>query len=369
MHARGARILTSIKSGLLIALSAKNVIQIVEVARDRFHSQRSAAGDRDRRRRKRAQIDRHHGVHRHDRLHRTVVRRAPFGQQLSMAEPQSRKRKSLPATPTSQARADQPLTRQMTCKAALCTIANGCAAEFRLHSRAAQRGDADAVHRMRIALTRLRTAIRFFAPGVDSSAWTSLQREAAWLNRTLGAARDIDVALEREYAETAGPWVRRWSQHRDTLYKVLRRSLASLRYKRFIAALKRLSNYPTTRSGAPDAYTADGFSAERLDRMRTKLLRKGRRIERVGQGGRHRLRIRAKRLRYALEWSLPLFANDRDALRAQIKRARTIQGALGRLHDSETHQAQAKAWKIDPLPSMVRLGRPKSTHRLLRTMR
>ena len=78
---------------LLIALSAKNAILIVEVARERcaegqaarrcgrrcgarplpahpddvvrVHPRRRAAGDRDRRRRQRAQIDRHHGVLRH----------------------------------------------------------------------------------------------------------------------------------------------------------------------------------------------------------------------------------------------------------------------------------------------------------------
>ena len=81
---------------LLIALSAKNAILIVEVARElhaegkpivevggrggagalpsdpddvvRLHPRRGAAGGGDRRRRQRAQVDRHHGVPRHDRL-------------------------------------------------------------------------------------------------------------------------------------------------------------------------------------------------------------------------------------------------------------------------------------------------------------
>ena len=81
---------------LLIALSAKNAILIVEVARElrqrrqghrrsrrrggacavpadpddlvRLHPRRRAAGARDRRRRQRAQVDRHHRVHRHARL-------------------------------------------------------------------------------------------------------------------------------------------------------------------------------------------------------------------------------------------------------------------------------------------------------------
>jgi HAE1 family hydrophobic/amphiphilic exporter-1 len=65
---------------LLMALSAKNAILIVALARALpadpddvvcLHSRRPAARARERGRRQRAQIDRHHGVHRHDRLDRS----------------------------------------------------------------------------------------------------------------------------------------------------------------------------------------------------------------------------------------------------------------------------------------------------------
>ena len=50
---------------------------------------------------------------------------------------------------------------------------------------------------MRIALTRLRTAILFFSPMVADSQRTQIRDELKWLNAHLGAVRDLDVAIER----------------------------------------------------------------------------------------------------------------------------------------------------------------------------
>ncbi len=59
-----------------------------------------------------------------------------------------------------------------------------------------------ALHQMRIALTRLRTAISFFSPMVTDSQQTRIRDELKWLNAHLGAARDLDVAIERLRAIT-----------------------------------------------------------------------------------------------------------------------------------------------------------------------
>jgi CHAD domain-containing protein len=257
---------------------------------------------------------------------------------------------------------------------ALRAISRACLADLKQHGRAASGGDAEALHHVRIALTRLRTAIRFFAPGIDNAAaWEAVQRQASWLGWQSGAVRDIDVALARQHRKNAAAngVIQRWRQHRDRLDKRLRRALHSARFHRFIDTLSRRSGPAIDggRLGGPVERTAAGFSIERLRRWRSKLLANGRKLDRMGWRKRHRLRIRAKRYRYALEWSSPLLPKARPLLRRQLAQARIIQNALGRLNDAHTHQAQAKALKIDPLPSMIRLGRKKSEQRVLEDVR
>lgn len=287
-----------------------------------------------------------------------------------MAEPeqQPQRRKSPSAGRTSPAQRNGAPAPSTTCEMALQAISRGCAEDLKRHGRAAARGDAEALHRMRIALTRLRTAIRFFAPAVEADAWKALQQQAAWLSRQSGVARDVDVALERQLRKGAATLeARPWRKQRDRLYERLAKALHSARYRRFIDALSRRSRLANDGSFAADQgrASADKFSARRLERWKDKLLTKGRKLDRLGARKLHRLRMQAKRFRYALEWSLPLLAQERRILREQLAQAKRVQTALGRLNDASTHQAHAEALKIDPLPSMVRLGREKSQHRLL----
>jgi CHAD domain-containing protein len=284
-----------------------------------------------------------------------------------VAEPTLRRRKS-PAS----ARTDRAPPTEIACRTALQLIARSCLADFKRHGRAAGDGDADALHRMRIALTRLRTAIRFFAPAVDDPAWTNLQQQAAWLSRQSGQARDIDVALARQRTKGAAGWsAKPWRDRRDGLYRRLRRTLHSAQYRRFINALERQSHFANggAFSSGGDQSSLRRFSTRRLARWRDKLLTKARKLDRLGTRKRHKLRIRAKRFRYAMEWALPHLKEERTGLRKQIAQAKLIQDALGKLNDASTHRAHARALKLDPLPSMLRLGRQKSQQRLLKTAR
>ena len=58
------------------------------------------------------------------------------------------------------------------------------------------KGPPDALHRMRIALAHLRTAIRFFSPLVADGQRAKIAK-LNWLNAELGAVRDIDMEIEQ----------------------------------------------------------------------------------------------------------------------------------------------------------------------------
>jgi CHAD domain-containing protein len=257
-------------------------------------------------------------------------------------------------------------TGRAACEAALRDIAQNCEAALKRHIRPAARGDATSLHRVRIALTRLRTAIRFFRPVIDHRDWKKVQDDARWLSRRAGKARDLDVALARRKGATHRS-IKRWRRQRERRYEGLRAALHLVRYRNIVQELARQSRPARSAPrGRDEARLLQNFSTSRLERWRRKLVRHIARLKQTGTRRRHRLRMRAKRFKYALEWSQAVLRTDRPALRKQIEQARIVQNALGKLNDGATHRAQAKNLRLTPLPRMTKLDRRKSRRKLLR---
>ena len=84
-----------------------------------------------------------------------------------------------------------------------------CVAAIKAHHTSACAGDAEAVHQIRVAITRLRAAVAFFAPIVVDAEWLRLKKEIAWLNGPLGAARDSDVVVEYARRKRYRAWAQR----------------------------------------------------------------------------------------------------------------------------------------------------------------
>jgi CHAD domain-containing protein len=228
--------------------------------------------------------------------------------------------------------------------AAFRTIATGAVSDIKAHHAGACVGDAEAVHQVRVAITRLRAAVAFFAPVVADAEWLRLKQEIAWLNGPLGDARDTDVVVEYARRKRYRAWAQvaigeQLAQRQTRDHRRLVRCLRSTRTRRLIAALARwarqgewLKRYRQRKDAEPLPSYCEG----ELGRWHARLVRKGKRLEKPGEERRHRLRIRAKRFRYmieALTETVPLWS--RGKCRDLHKPAKQLQRALGDMRDLE----------------------------------
>ena len=228
------------------------------------------------------------------------------------------------------------------CAMAFQKIALDCVAGVKMHHGGACAGDVEAVHQIRVALTRLRAAVSFFSPMTVDAEWRHLKKEIAWLNASLGAARDSDVMVVYARRKRYRAWAERRTgegldkrQARD--HRRLARCLDSRRFHGLIEAIAGwiergpwLRRWERNGRGKP----LKAYCERELNRWRRRLIRKGRRLETLSAPRRHRLRIRTKRFRYMLEALtdvIPL--RDRDQFRPLHGPAKRLQRVLGDLRD------------------------------------
>ena len=259
----------------------------------------------------------------------------------------------------------------MACDTAFRIIARHCFGDLTANQPGTCEGDPAALHRMRMALTRLRTAIVFFSPMVADRARPQIKRDLKWLNSRLGRVRDLDVAIERlgdRQGATAGG--RRSSalerRARDD-HARLARTLGSARYRRLIDntfAWAENGSWSTTRdkrAARIRALPIDAYSADKLARWQRKLAKQSRKLARMGTRQRHRLRLRTKKLSYSVEFFGGVFP---DKIRARqelaLKHLRKAQKSLGQLNDDARGQSLATA-----AGKSLRLLKPKRKKRLI----
>jgi CHAD domain-containing protein len=200
--------------------------------------------------------------------------------------------------------------------------------------------DPEEVHQARVAVRRLRSHLRTFLPLMDIEWATSLRQELGWLADELGAVRDADVLMDRLRKHAGGLPPRDHNAGAKILALVAdrrERAMQQLRMKihenRYIDLLKRLVEATRAPALAPIAAEpgvltlpplvaslwrnvdamVDGFSAEPADAQL------------------HKLRIQAKRCRYAAEAIAPV-AGKRA--RSFARAAEDLQGVLGEHHDA-----------------------------------
>ncbi len=227
-----------------------------------------------------------------------------------------------------------------------------------LHERLIQQGDAmlrhdagmrrdapGSLHHARVACRRLRAALATYRPLVDREVSDPLRAELRWVARSLGEARDGEVAhelLAGLVASQPDRLVR--GPVRDRLEEAFsdaeRRSRAEtaevLDSDRYLAALDALERLVAAPPWTPEA---ERPAADVLPpRVRQDWKRLRRRVDAAAEADEdardaalHGARKAAKRLRYACEAAEPVWGRDAGRLR---KAAREITQVLGERQDT-----------------------------------
>jgi len=232
---------------------------------------------------------------------------------------------------------------------------------------------------MRIALTRLRTAISFFSPMVDDPERKRIRDELKWLNVQLGTVRDLDVAIERLQAASkhrpqAISYYQHWNEKRADSHRHLARALRSARYRRLMESMFGwVENGPWSikqgkQAAQRRATPIAAYSARKLTRWEEKILKKRRELLKMGTKKRHRLRLMNKKLCYSIEAFEDLFSDKKfSKQQASLKYLRKAQKSLGQLNDDANGHSLATALQRDGVHAPLKFLSAKREKRLIRT--
>jgi CHAD domain-containing protein len=257
-------------------------------------------------------------------------------------------------------------------------LARGFLDDLAANHEATCKGDSEALHRMRMALTRLRSAISFFSPMATDPERARIKRELKWLNSHLGTARDMDVMIERlkennrqppQVMEDPRPLEEKCTES----HRRLTRTLRSARHRRLIETTHRwVESGPwSTKTGkqASAARTSPiaAYGARKLTRWRKKLLKKSRKLPDMSRKKRHRLRLANKKLFYSTEFLEDLFPDQRaSGQQPALKHLRKAQKSLGQLNDNANGRSLATALRRDGVRTHFPFFGPKRRKRLIR---
>jgi CHAD domain-containing protein len=200
--------------------------------------------------------------------------------------------------------------------------------------------DPEEVHQARVATRRLRSDLRTFQTLVDPEWADRLRQELGWLAGPLGEVRDADVLLDRLRTETGrmpaqdrppvDALMDRLTSSRDRSLETLFEALDSERYVSLLDAL--VDGVANPRLTADAEKPAEDVAAALVGKAWRKLKRSVAEL-----GGEpadeqlHRVRIMAKRCRYAAEAVIGVEGRPAKRFAAAVA---GLQDVLGRLQDA-----------------------------------
>jgi len=248
------------------------------------------------------------------------------------------------------------LTPHTSCEEAFRSIARACLRQLVGNREVTLAGDAEGLHQMRVALRRLRAAISLFGDMLSGRQTQEIKDQLRWISGELGPAREFDVFLKRAVTPLTrdrpnGMGVAGLAEDLEReRAEAFERAHAAIETSRFrnrmldLAAwieagdwCRNADNRITTLREASIAT----FATDELDRRCKRILKRGARLKQLDSQRRHKLRISAKKLRYATEFFQGAFPGrkSRKRRRAFLDGLEQLQDALGELNDIAVHEA------------------------------
>jgi len=244
-------------------------------------------------------------------------------------------------------------------QAAFQTIARACLHQIVANQDLTRSGNSEGLHQTRVGLRRLRACISLFGAMLLDPASLTIKGELRWIAGELGPARELDVLIKgaAKPATVAGsqrPGVatltRDLRRKRSEAFACVRLAMESRRFRLLVLDLAawieagdwtRIDDDP---AGANRGLPVVLAAAAQMNRRRNKIVKRGKKLDHLDPTSLHRIRIQAKKLRYAAEFFSATFPGKKATRRHKtfIKSLQWLQETLGDLNDISVHEGIAE---------------------------
>ena len=207
---------------------------------------------------------------------------------------------------------------------------------------------AEPLHQTRVALRRFDAAIKLFGKTLNEEKATKVSGELKWIGDELAGARELDVFItdvllplkSKHKDSSVAKLYRTCIQHRETAYARAEAALASQRFRSFLIDVTEWietgNHQRKPGSGLKGERSAKDLVSKTLSKIRSKM-KPGRRIDELDLRRLHKLRLRAKRMRYTIELTRGLHKAKR--VERMLKELGKLQSALGQVNDVASARA------------------------------
>jgi triphosphatase len=241
------------------------------------------------------------------------------------------------------------LAPEFDTKSAFKAIARTCLHQLIANVPALRHEHPEGLHQARVALRRLRAAISLFSELLKGGQTERVKGELKWLTGEFGPARELDVLM----TEVITPLIGHQrdgslqglgadvARRREHAFERAHAAVDSARFRKLVldaAAWIEVGEWTRSEDELVRSLSErpiDRTAYDELDRRRKKILKRAKRIASLDARRLHKLRIAAKKLRYASDFFKDVFPGKRSARHRKqfVAGLKTLQDALGDLND------------------------------------